>query len=247
MDHDKEFKHVRKYVVTFKSVAFISLVFGLYLLSTCFWILIAFSEHDAASSSEETNPTAANFRLLAILVNQKQGGDPTERGGLLENDEISGNFSNSETDKELEMLQKKFVHAWNSVSPYFQGACGLAVVSGLVQVVACMAILSSSTKGAGKPFRLRLWKVLHFCLIITFLICIAIPVSIDKSLKDGGIADHLDALAAQLKRHNAPSLDTEDVDNIKLLYIALAGDAVGCTFLVVIGHFVLSYVGRATR
>lgn len=45
-----------------------------------------------------------------------------------------------------------------------------------------------------------------------------IPVSIDKSLPDGGISDHLEALAIQLKRskHYNATLNTEDVANMKL-------------------------------
>jgi hypothetical protein len=100
--------------------------------------LIALTEE--ADFEIDDRPTASQFRLLTILANEQN----REGGRNLGPPDDNPNIHNH-TD-ELRKVQQKLTNSWESVSPYFQGSCGLALVIGLVQVLSSMIILSSSTK-----------------------------------------------------------------------------------------------------
>ncbi len=118
------------------------------LLSACFWVLISFTENEDNhhhNNNASNNPTAAEFRLIGILVRNEdqQLGITSKENDSVENDK---NTTTKDTDPELRALQIKFIYAWNAIYPYFQGACGLAMILGLIQILICMIILTSSTK-----------------------------------------------------------------------------------------------------
>jgi hypothetical protein len=113
-------------------------ILGVGLLSICFWVIISLTDHDF----EASGPTSSGFRILTTFVEHIPVKEVQERSD-------SGD-TNDSFQSELDDSVEKFRHSWTSVSPYFQGSCGIALILGIIQLISSIAILTSSSKVCGE-------------------------------------------------------------------------------------------------